>query len=49
MQLIIVLEIAVLKEDMPMVQGCANLDAFNVFLFVLYLNKIPNYEETTFD
>jgi hypothetical protein len=31
--------IAVLKEDMSTVYNCANLDAFNVFLFVLYLNK----------
>ena len=28
---------AVLKEDMSTVYNCANLDAFNVFLFVLYL------------
>ena len=38
---------AVLKEDMFTVYNCANVDTFNVFLFVIYLNKIPNYEKTT--
>ena len=38
---------AVLKENMSTVYNCANLDVFNVSLFVLYLSKISNYEETT--